>query len=182
MGLLNYISNMRFIRKELKKVERYLSMTKDELIYLPDEEFMDAVLTLLVKKEGEMGVEECLQEFHDAKRPVYVVTYFDEEVQNGGLCQYFANSSRKTAPYILECLDIIGAIRYKNLLEDFIVGNNISLDDLESFNVEDIKAYQAQTKRYPFDTFDDAYYELCEKDPLDKYLLDYLRLHLEDFL
>ena len=32
------------------------------------------------------------------RRVAYTVDAFDREVQNGGLCQYFVNSSRETAP------------------------------------------------------------------------------------
>ena len=37
MGLLRYISNMRFIKREMERIERYLHMTKEELGSLPDE-------------------------------------------------------------------------------------------------------------------------------------------------
>lgn len=181
MGLLRYISNMRSIKREMERIERYLHMTKEELGSLPDEELMDALSTILLNREGEMDVEECLQEFCGAVKISYIVNYFDMEVQNGGLCQYFVNSSRMTAPYILECMDVIGAVCYKDLLEKFISENDISLDDLDSFITEDIKDYQKQVKRYPFDDFDDAYYELYEDDPLEQYLLEYVRKHLEEF-
>lgn len=181
MGLLRYIRNMKFIKREMEKIERYQHMTKEELSSLADEELMDALSAILINKEGKMDVEECVEEFRGAVKIVYIVNYFDMEVQNGGLCQYFVNSSRETAPHILECLEGIGAVSYKDLLEKFISENDMSLSDLDSFIIEDIKDYQEQVRRYPFDAFDDAYYELYEDDPLDKYLLEYARKHLEEF-
>lgn len=103
------------------------------------------------------------------------------EIQNGGLCQFFVNSSREVAPYILECLEVIGATAYAELLSDFVIKNDISLNDLGSFITEDIDEYEEQTERYPFDEFDDAYYELYEKEPLERFLLEYVKKNLKDF-
>ena len=103
------------------------------------------------------------------------------EVQNGGLCQFFVNSSRDVAPYIIECLKIIGADSYKNLLSEFVEKHNINLNDLDSFMIEDVAEYEAQTERYPFDDFDDKYYELYENEPLEELLIVYVKDYLEDF-
>jgi hypothetical protein len=35
--------------------------------------------------------------------------------------------------------------------------------------------------RYPFDKFDDSYYELYENEPLEELLVKYAREHIEDF-
>ena len=103
------------------------------------------------------------------------------EVQNGGLCQFFVNSSRDVAPYVVESLNEIGAINYKILLSNFVEEHNINLSDLDSFMIEEVEEFEAQTKRYPFDDFDDKYYELYEKEPLEDLLISYAKKHLEDF-
>lgn len=118
---------------------------------------------------------------YGAKRIFYIVNYFDMEIQNGGLCQFFVNSSRLVAPYILECLIKINAVSYKELLETFIADNHISLDDLDSFIIDDVSQFEVQMSRYPFDEFDDSYYELYEKEPLENLLMNYARQHIDDF-
>lgn len=150
MGLFGFIKS---VRNEMKKLELYKKMTVEELKELSEEDLRDALSERLIAEEDKNAweVNVCLVGFKGAKRIYYIVNYFDMEVQNGGLCQFFVNSSRDVAPYVIECLNTIGAINYKKLLSDFIEEHNINLQDLNSFMIEDVEEYEAQTERYPFD-------------------------------
>lgn len=180
MGLFKFIKS---VREEMKKIENYKNMSVDELKKLSDEELREALSERLMAEEDKYGweVNECLHGFKGAKRVYYIVNYFDMEVQNGGLCQFFVNSSREVAPYILKCLRMIEALSYEKLLREFVEKYDIDLRELESFIVEEIEDYEAQTERYPFDDFDNAYYELYEKEPLEDILLAYAKQNLGDF-
>ena len=50
------------------------------------------------------------------QKTVYILSIYDMEIQNGGLCQFFVNSSRSLAPYIEDNLNKIGATEHKNYL------------------------------------------------------------------
>lgn len=180
MGLFGFIKS---VRNEMKKLDTYKKMTVEELKELSDDDLRSALSERLIAEEDRNAweVRECLSEFKGAKKVYYIVNYFDMEVQNGGLCQFFVNSSRDVAPYIIECLKIIGADSYKNLLSEFVEKHNINLNDLDSFMIEDVAEYEAQTERYPFDDFDDKYYELYENEPLEELLIVYVKDYLEDF-
>ncbi|MEI3339381.1 MAG: DUF4375 domain-containing protein [Eubacterium sp.] len=128
-----------------------------------------------------MDVEEVLAKFTGAKRVSYVVQYYFMEVNNGGLCQYFVNSSRLTAPYILEGLKTIGADPYYEQLKQFIDENQIDLNDLDSFIIEDVDEFETQLGRYPFDEFDDQFYTLEEEYGVEEYLSRYVREHIQEF-
>ena len=107
----------RYLNAEpLKTLEPVL--TVEDLKKLSNEDLREALSERLIIEEdrNEWEVSECLINFKGAKKIYYIVNYFDMEVQNGGLCQFFVNSSRDVAPYIIECLKIIGADSYKNLL------------------------------------------------------------------
>lgn len=180
MGLFKFIKS---VREEMKKIDNYIKMDVEELRALSDDDLREALSERLLAEEERRGMEvsECLHEFKGAKRIYYIVNYFDMEVQNGGLCQFFVNSSREVAPYILKCLHTINALSYEVLLKEFVDKHGINLTELDSFIVDDIDDYEAQTERYPFDDFDDAYYELYENEPLEDMLLAYAKQHLEDF-
>ena len=63
------------------------------------------------------------ESFADLPGPVqqmYVAAILDMEIQNGGLCQFFVNSSRMVAPIVSEYMSIIGATEHKNLYDTFI--------------------------------------------------------------
>lgn len=164
-----------------KLKEKSWNMSIEELMSLNDEDLSSA-LEARIDKEIEKDYEEpkkCLEILNEEKQVIYILKYFDEEVQNGGLCQFFVNSSRVLAPYISETLGSVGADKYRKLYNDFVDENNIDLTDLSSFIIEDTKEYEKQYERYDFDKFDDAFYELCEEEPLDNFIAKYARLNIE---
>jgi hypothetical protein len=55
------------------------------------------------------------------------------------------------------------------------------LDDLDSFIIDDVNQFEIQRSRYPFDKFDNSYYELYENEPLQELLVKYAREHIGDF-
>ena len=169
------------IYEERKRDKQYCQMTISDLKALSSDEFLEALSARILQEEGHMDVEESLVYFEGAKRIFFIVDYFDMEIQDGGLCQFFVNSSRMVAPYIIEALKEINAIRYKELLEKFICDNRLSMEDLASFEVEDIEEYEQKLERYPFDEFDEVYCELYEIEPLNMLLENYCRRHIADF-
>jgi prepilin signal peptidase PulO-like enzyme (type II secretory pathway) len=52
----------------------------------------------------------------------YSLYMFEMEVNNGGLCQFFVNSSRECAPFISEALEAIGATELINMLTGILPG------------------------------------------------------------
>ncbi|MBR6558876.1 MAG: DUF4375 domain-containing protein [Clostridia bacterium] len=187
MGLFSAIKEIIRFRKELKKsIEEskekeilYLSMSSEDMVSLSDDELFEAVLSRTEHKvdsfdEWEYGV----NSLNNSQKIFYSINWLEAEVNNGGLCQFFVNSSRIVAPYVSEYMSIIGANNHKNLFDKFIADNNIDLYNLSSFDVDDADEYVKQTERYPFDDYDEAFYGM---DPLEVYLKKFARDHLEDF-
>ena len=89
--------------KELKKLsddalfERVYLQTLDVVDSFPDEETAFSNISI-------------------EQKTVYILSIYDMEIQNGGLCQFFVNSSRSLAPYIEDNLNKIGATEHKNYL------------------------------------------------------------------
>lgn len=159
--------------------EESWNMTIEDLLALNDEELVSALDMRIMKETDCAEPLDCLKILNEEKKIVYVLTYFEQEVENGGLCQFFVNSSRDIAPYVSECLRNVGADKYKKLYENFVAENNIDLMNLTSFIIEDTKEYEKQCERYDFDKFDDAFYELYEEEPLDGFIAKYARIHIE---
>lgn len=117
--------------------------------------------------------------FFGARRTVFVLNLFDSEIQNGGLCQFFVNSSREVAPFVSESLAAVGAEEHRVLFEEFVQNNAIDLSDLSSFMIFWSKrSYIKQTKRYDFDAFDNQYYEL---PALQELVTAYIRANIAEF-
>ena len=190
MRLLDMIRAMRNFKKTLKnevndisvKQEVYKNMTHDELVSLPDGELITAAFDRVNGKldgadfeEGSSALTSLLSE---PERVLYAVFLLEVEVNNGGLCQFFINSSRAAAPFVSDSLDLIGAHECRALYDGFIKKYGIDDSDLSSFDSPTTEAFSAQYDRYPFDEFDDEFYTL---DSLDGRLAAYVREHIESF-
>ena len=183
MGLFSFIKQAIAFRKSFKEQAQrdaaYLQMSTEELATLPDDEMFSAVW---IRTENIVSSKEDLLEgfnsLNDQQRVFYAVNYLEMEVNNGGLCQFFVNSSRMVAPIVSEYMGIIGAIEHKKLYNAFIEKLQINTNDLSLFDSDTIEVFQSQYERYPFDEYDDAFYEL---EPLQNHLISYVKKHIEKF-
>ena len=110
---------------------------------------------------------------------VYSLNKFEAEVNNGGLCQFFVNSSRECAPYISDALAAVGALELKVLYDNFISENKIDVNDLSSFKISAVDEYIEQTTRFDFDSFDDEFYKDTN---IHQQIIDYSRKHVDQLI
>ncbi len=163
-----------FLAGKMAENEERANLHGEELLALDDDELYETVYMRSVDEYED----EALDQIKGARRVVYILSWFDMEIQNGGLCQFFVNSSSSVALYVSECLDAVGAYEHKKLFEKFVGENNIDLNDLDSFKVSGYRGYIKQTKRFNFDAFDDAY---CELPPLQEIITGYIRENIDEF-
>lgn len=118
------------------------------------------------KAYNETIKDDDISQLDDNEKVFFVLYIFNLEIQNGGLCQFFVNSSRAYATLISQYLEIIGALEHKMLYDDFVKENNINLEDLSFFDMDDLSEYEEKDNSYPFDRFDDAFCELTDIEEL----------------
>ncbi len=151
----------------------------EDLLKLSDEMLFETVyLQNLDRVESFPDEDIALSQISAAQRTVYILSIYDMEIQNGGLCQFFVNSSRSLAPYVVECMETVGAEEHIQLFTEFVSGNQLDLYNLDSFEIFDIEDYEAQEKRYGFESFNDAY---CELTPLQAYMVAYIKANISEF-
>ncbi|MGM9589708.1 MAG: DUF4375 domain-containing protein [Faecousia sp.] len=159
--------------------ETYRAMTAEQLAMLSDEElFTAAEFRINCKMNGFEDSQGGYDALSPQQKVFYAVNILEMEVNNGGLCQFFVNSSRAVAPYISDYLGIIGANGHKNLFDHFICKYKINLNDLSSFQIQRAKDFATQFERYPFDEYDNAFYQL---DSLAVPLTAYIRTNIDAF-
>ena len=159
--------------------QNYLKMSAAELTELSDSKLCE-VLWFRIDYKVE-SFEDSLAGFESLnhyEKVLYTVEYFDMEYLNGGLCQFFVNSSRVVAPYVSEALRTIGADKHAEMYDSFISDNRIDLTDLSEFDTDSIDKYSVLSQKYPFDDFDDAFIKLGLLRP---YLEEYIRENLNEF-
>ena len=151
----------------------------NKLLKLSDSKLFETVyFQMLDLVESFPDEDIALSEMSAAQKTVYILSIFDMEIQNGGLCQFFVNPSRSLAPDVGEYLEIVGAEEHRQLFEEFASENQLDLTDLTSFEITDVEEFATQTERYPFDDFDNAY---CELQSLQDYIVAYIRDNIEEF-
>lgn len=183
MGLFSFMKQAIALKKAFKEQAQreatYIQMSTAELSKLSDAELFNAVQVRtenIVSSKGDL-----LEGFHslnEDQRIFYAVNYMEMEVNNGGLCQFFVNSSRMVAPIVSAYMGMIGATEHKELYDTFIRKHQINTSDLSSFDCETVEDFQLQCERYPFDEFDNAFYKL---EPLQTYLTVFIKEHIEQF-
>ena len=168
-----------FLSESMGNYDERKQLHGNALLALSDDDLFEAVyfqnLDIAERAEDE---DKELEQFSGPRRIVYILSLFDMEIQNGGLCQFFVNSSRVVAPYVSESLRCVGATEHLNLFEKFITTNSIDVSDLESFKVLSKRGYIKQTKRFGFDLFDDKYYEL---PALQEKVVTYIKNNINEF-
>ena len=172
MGILGTII---YNIKNMKKAKKFRTLGKEGLLALNDEDFYDAIECIC--EDAVYDIKDA--QLTDEQKFVYSLNKFEAEVNIGGLCQFFVNSSSECAPYISNALTAIGAIELKILFDNFIGENKIDTNDLSSFKISSIDEYEAQTERFDFDGFDDKFYE---DENLHQQIIDYARKHVEQLI
>lgn len=151
----------------------------EELAELSNDELYEAVyfqnLDIVTSYETEVL---ALSQMSPVRRTVFVLSMYEYEIGNGGLCQFFVNSSRELAPYVSECLEEVGAIEHKDLFDNFILDNSIDVNALDYFEIDDLDEYAEKAELYDFDSFDDAYMELPF---LTDTIVEYIRENINEF-
>lgn len=157
------------------------TMSAEELIALPDDELVHAVIDRADAKHGGNAAEET-GKLSEPERWAYVAARYDMEFMNGGLCQYFANSSRFTAPYLADALYAIGANKTQRHFSDFVTKHGIDVAELGMFAGDSHTEYLKNTQRYPFDEFDETCAAINEDENLQALIEQYVRTHLSVFV
>ena len=172
---MGFFSTILYNIKNMKKAKKIREMGKENLLALEDEDFYEAMICLCDDAVYDITAAGLTKEQIFA----YSLYMIEMEVNNGGLCQFFVNSSSDCAPFISESLEAIGATELKNLFEQFVNDNDIDVTDLSSFKLTDIKEYEAQTKRFDFDSFDERFYD---NEDFHQQVIDYFRCNVEQLL
>lgn len=166
-----------FLADSMERFDGKKQLHGEDLLTLPDDELFEIVFFQNADLVGEAEDEE-LDQLSGPRKTVYILSTFDGEIQNGGLCQFFVNSSGTFAPYVAEALATVGAEEHRALFEEFVTKNSIDVADLDSFKVFSKRGFIKQTKRFDFDAFDDRYYEL---PPLQDHIVAYIKENIHAF-
>lgn len=172
---MGFLSTIFYNVKNMNKAKKLRALGKEKLLELEDEEFYEAVNCLC---------EDAVYDIHakdisHTQIIAYSLFNFEAEVNNGGLCQFFVNSSSECAPFMIEAFETVGAADLKMLFSQFVQENNIDVCNLSSFKIKDIDEYEAQTERFDFDSFDNQFYEV---EDFHQQIINYCRKNIDEII
>lgn len=124
---------------------------------------------------------DAMENLNPEERVFYVVSMFNMEIQNGGLSQFFFNSTRALVPEVALSLREIGADSYAGLYEEVCAENGVDVNEMDSFDIGKVCGLQTEDECDPFEDFDEAFYAHYEKEPLEELLERYVCAHREKF-
>lgn len=172
---MGFLGTILYNIRNMKKASKLKSMSIEDLLALDDEDLYDAVECVCEDAVYDINAPELTE----AQIYIYSLARFEAEINNGGLCQFFVNSSSECAPYISAAMQAIGATELKNLFDCFVTENRINVNDLSSFKIDSLEEYEEQTERFDFDSFDDKFYESYD---FHQQIIDYARKNIEQII
>lgn len=148
-------------------LKSYDGQSTDELIALEGKFRIDSiVLAFEAALDGK-------DELSTAERVVLSVEAIEREVNNGGFNQFFVNSSRDFAPFIVESFNLIGCPQTAQLCQGAI--DLLGVEDLfDSDAVEDVACEADDDLMERFNAFDEIYYAGAE-EPIANKLFEFIK-------
>lgn len=136
--------------------------------------------TLAVQAPEHLSEEDYLATLSPARRAVYALYILAGEVDNGGFNQYYYNTEAQAAAYLPEACEIIGAPEYADLIRranDCFKNENLA----ERYGDNSMEAFCGSYENNPLEAFDDEFYLLENRQPLDDLLVKFIRNNISAF-
>jgi len=166
--------------KEFKnrKIHKKLDLTT--LNKIEDNQLIQVIFDNLTEKnasdfENEF---EIIKSFNIHRQVIYSIWVFSTEIENGGLLQFYENSSGKFYKLAQESLRIVKANESHNVLRK---ANNY----VKSFNYKFAKIRRRVENSFEFtelNKLDDEYFKISEKEDLEKLQIEFIRENIEHFV
>lgn len=119
---------------------------------------------------------EIFKNMKTTHRNVYTLLWFDTEMKNGGLGEYFFSISNITMNYLEKAFEDIKALELLDSYKMFIDKNNIE-EGINHINKRSVEEYSLFMSKFDFSKFNDLY----EQTDLRSLIVNYIRDNIIDF-
>ena len=154
----------------IRKVIPTLQNKDDLTATMSSEEYndiLDKIIDLSISR-FENGVES----FNDEQLAVVSAIDYYNEMMNGGLGQFFINSSRIYTSVLSNSLGEVGALKHKDYFDNYITENAINVDEISSLDEEE---YLSKYGELTFNEFDRSFYDLNNTEELCGFIIKYAK-------
>lgn len=180
LGAVNIIILLIIKNKSrARKVEEKEKYKKGDIKVLnyDDEDLLCMVENDLEFKYGYGCID--LEVFRNMKithRNIYTLLWFDTEMQNGGLGEYFFSISNVTMGYLEKAFENVKAIELLEGYKEFMGLNNVE-KAINNINKRSVEEYSKFMSEFDFSNFNNLY----KKIDLRLFMANYIRDNIIDF-
>lgn len=150
----------------MKRVIKHLKITADDVLN-SDVDFIEPMWWSIDIYNGYKQYKNDLSKFTLPQIYAFAIAWFEAEVSNGGLGQFYENSTGIVWREVLEGFKAIGCEQAAKIIEDSakLMGGNPSFDR---------KRRWKQLERYDpdFEALDEEFYKLDYSELMSKYIAD----------
>jgi hypothetical protein len=162
----------------------YSKLTKRVINRTPDEDLPQTVIDNLCTKlpSDYSKYNEIILAWNKSRQAFYFVWLLECEVNNGGYNQFYFNSHAQYNDFLVPALKLIGARKYVELTA---MANRIFERQFEKISEHWDGTLEGFSKSYennPLSPFDDAFYAFEKEENLQQLLVNYIRMHKQDFI
>lgn len=173
-------SNESFVTQTI-----YKNLTTAIIDSIPDDHLLEVIFDNLsdkIPRDYRKEYEYITTQFNSSQQAIYISWWFDAEVNNGGLNQYYANPSGQYAKMLPQLLQKMNAIKLVELTER---ANSIYKSNHKQITEDQDGTIAGFSKSYennPLNDLDAEYYDLYEEEYLYKKQIEFIRANKDDFV
>ncbi|AUC15820.1 hypothetical protein BTO06_11970 [Tenacibaculum sp. SZ-18] len=166
--------------EEFKNRKVYKNLDLDTLENTEDKKLIQVIFDNLTEKIGSdyENELEIIKSFNIHRQVIYSIWIFNTEIENGGLLQFYENSSGKFSMLAQESLKLIQANESYDLLRE---ANNY----FKSFKYTFGKVRSLYDSSFEFtklNELENKYFKITEKENLEKLQIKYIRENIKYFI
>lgn len=172
--------------EHIRNRKRYTHLDREIIAGIADDDLVLAIEDLLrdhVLVGGAAAAWDAFERLAPGPRALYALQQLDGQVRNGGFAQFFWNASGRYAPFAFEGLELIGAPKRKEIVQqamDLFLASGGPAQ--RRIGRQDAPAgFVAFRDTIDFGALDSSYYQLDKAERLGALQVAYVRAHVDEF-
>lgn len=164
-------------------VSASIQLTEQILDTCSDQNIIELVYEHLVNESAKSDVEyDAVMSWNQSRQAIFMIWGLEAEVNNGGFNQFYINSSGQYAKHLPKALQLIGAIKFADLIQRANLTYDQNKAAITSHLDGTLEGYSKSYENNPLNQLDDEFYELYNKEDLQQLQVAFIRKNKKDFL
>lgn len=125
---------------------------------------------------------ETVMSWNKSRQAIYMIWGLEGEVNNGGYNQFYFNSTGQFYKHLPDALKLVGANRFADLTQRANVTFEKENPKITQHQDGTIEGFSKSYEDNPLNKFDDEFFDLYNKEDLQRIQVDFIRKHKIEFI